>query len=158
MLFDDFYKTYKLPKKSGGNRTITAPDDKLKRLQKRILKNGFEKVTVHPAAHGFLENHSIVTNAAPHSGKEMVVNLDISGFFPNTGYPQIVKASKELANGKLSKAAALFVTDICSYHGGLPVGAPTSPYIGNIILRRADTIGRLAPYARRRAGFSFAPR
>ena len=33
---------------------------------------------------------------------------------------------------------AKLLADICCYRGALPTGAPTSPAIGNIVLRRAD--------------------
>ena len=136
--FDEFYQSYKLPKKSGGNRLISIPDNKLKRLQRRVLKTGLEEISIHKSAHGFLKKRSIVTNAKPHTGHEMVINLDISGFFPNTRYPAILKACRKLAGGHLSYGAVRFVADICSYNGSLPAGAPTSPHISNIILQPAD--------------------
>ena len=137
-VFDHLYRTYPYPKKSGGNRTITVPEPRLKRLQRRILRNGLEKVPIHRAAHGFQKGRSTVTNAAPHSGKAMVVNVDISSFFPSTVHSEIVRACRKLASGRLSHATVMLIADICSYSGGLPVGAPTSPYIGNIILQSAD--------------------
>ena len=136
--FDHLYKTHSLPKKSGGKRLITAPDPKLKRLQRRFLRNGIQNIPVHPAAHGFLKDHSIVTNAKEHTGRELVVNMDIAGFFPNTGYKHIVQACKKIAKGKLSIGAVMLVSDICSYDGGLPTGAPTSPHLGNVVLHSAD--------------------
>ena len=51
--FDDLYRTYQLPKKSGGTRTITVPHRVLRGLQRQILVNGFEAVPVHDAATGF---------------------------------------------------------------------------------------------------------
>lgn len=136
--FDALYHVYQLPKRSGGHRPITAPQPRLKRLQRRLLDRGFSQIDLHPAAHGFRSGHSIATNAQPHVGKEMVVNVDIEGFFPNTRYALIVEACKQLAGGRLSKAAVMLAADICSYGGGLPTGAPTSPAIANIVLRPVD--------------------
>ena len=136
--FDALYHTHKLPKKSGGNRLITAPEARLKRLQRKILRKGFVDIAMHESAHGFKEGRSILTNAAVHVGQRCVVNVDIQSFFPNTSYRLILKACSQLFDGDLSHAARFVLADICSYAGGLPMGAPTSPAIANIVLKSAD--------------------
>jgi retron-type reverse transcriptase len=136
--FDHHYQTHPLPKKSGGSRVVTVPDAPLKRLQRRILRNGFDEVFIHPSAHGFKRGCSILTNATPHVGKSCVVNVDVESFFPSTRYPLILKACSHLLDGRLSEGARHVVADICSYKGGLPTGAPTSPAIANLVLRPAD--------------------
>jgi retron-type reverse transcriptase len=136
--FDHLYRTYSLPKKSGGSRLVTVPNDNLKHLQRRILRNGFDKVLMHSAAHGFKSGCSILTNATPHVGKACVVNVDIESFFPSTRYPLIFKACSQLMDGDLSEGARHVLADICSFDGGLPTGAPTSPAIANLVLRSAD--------------------
>lgn len=143
--FDDSYKTYEIPKRSGGTRTITAPSTSLKRLQRRLLANGLNAIALHPAAHGFRREHSIATNASAHVGRRLVVNVDITGFFPNTKHPRILRALRHIGGGKISPMALFLLADICSYNGALPTGAPTSPAIGNIVLRSADaSIGTVA--------------
>ena len=139
MIFDHLYKTHQLPKKSGGNRTITVPDERLKGLQRKILRNGFDELFVHPSAHGFKRGRSILTNATVHVQQTLVLNVDIQSFFPNTRYKHILRASSLLLDGQLSEGAKRIVADICSYNGGLPTGAPTSPAIANLVLRAADT-------------------
>ena len=86
----------------------------------------------------FRKGRSIRDNAEPHSGKPIVVNIDISSFFPSTSYVSIVRACRTLADGQLSPGAIRLVADICTYDGGLPIGAPTSPAIANVILRQVD--------------------
>lgn len=136
--FDHLYRTHSLPKKSGGSRLVTVPDAPLRRLQRRILRNGFDDVFIHPSAHGFKSGCSILTNATPHVGKACVVNVDIESFFPSTRYPLILRACSLLLDGQLSEGACHVVADICSFDGGLPTGAPTSPAIANLVLRSAD--------------------
>lgn len=138
-VFDHLYQIHSLPKKSGGKRIITVPDERLKNLQRRILRHGFDEVFVHPAAHGFKRGRSILTNAEAHVGRPCVVNVDIESFFPNTCYENIFGACAFLLNGELSQGARHVVADICSYSGGLPTGAPTSPAVANLVLRSADT-------------------
>lgn len=136
--FDDLYLTYRLPKRAGGSRIITAPDEKLKRLQRRFLENGFDELPLHPAAHGFRKGHSIVSNAREHTGRNMVVRADISSFFPSTGYGRVLRACRLLADGTFSEGAVRLVAEICCYGGALPTGAPTSPVIGNLVLKSVD--------------------
>jgi retron-type reverse transcriptase len=137
-VFDHLYALHRIPKKSGGFREIHAPCAELKRLQSRILENGFNRLAMSRSAHGFHRGRSILTNALPHSGKACVVNVDIDSFFQTTGHNLILQATAHLANGHLSWGARLVLADILSYGGVLPTGAPTSPAIGNLVLRGAD--------------------
>lgn len=136
--FDALYQTHEIPKKSGGKRLITAPEARLKRLQKKILRKGFELMDVHDCAHGFRQGRSILTNAEAHVGKQCVVNVDISSFFPSTSYQSILKVCTLLFDGGLTPHARYLLADICSYAGGLPMGAPTSPAIANLVMHSAD--------------------
>ena len=117
---------------------ITAPSDPLKRLQRSILDHGFAALPIHPAAAGFRKGSSIRDNAARHVGQKVVVNADIHSCFPSTRHAHIVRACQSLCGGQLSPLARAFAAEICSYSGGLPTGAPTSPAILNVVLRSAD--------------------
>ena len=136
--FDALYRCYELPKKSGGNRTVTVPADALKSLQRRLLRFGFAEIPLHEAATGFRSGLSIRDNALPHVGKPLVVNVDIASFFPSTRYELVLRACRKLLGGKISPAAARLVADLCSFRGALPTGAPTSPTIANIVLTPLD--------------------
>jgi RNA-directed DNA polymerase len=137
-VFNHLYSLHRIPKKSGGFREIHAPCAELKKLQNRILKNGFDHVPMSRSAHGFHCKRSILTNATPHSGKACVVNVDIDSFFQTTGHNLIFQATAHLANRHLSYGARHALADILSHNGVLPTGAPTSPAIGNLVLRGAD--------------------
>jgi retron-type reverse transcriptase len=83
------YVNFEIPKKTGGKRTITAPDKFLKKIQRRInllLTLFFES---KPASHGFIEGRSIVTNAKIHVGKKYVLNVDLKDFFPSIHFGRI---------------------------------------------------------------------
>ena len=136
---DSRYRTYELPKRSGGVRLITAPDDRLKRLQRRLLVGAFEGIPLHDAAHGFRTRRSIATNAAQHVGQRLIVNVDIEGFFPSTGFAQVHRVCRQVDGGSISKGAARLLAEICCFRGALPTGAPTSPAVANMVLRPADT-------------------
>jgi len=135
---DGRYQTYALPKKRGGERVISVPDSHLKWLQRRIACRVLEGGEIDEAAHGFRRGRSIVTNAEPHVGQPMVVNLDIKDFFPSTSRYQVWRALDYSFGEGLSRNALHLLADICCFAGGLPIGAPTSPGLANLVLRPAD--------------------
>lgn len=151
--FDGLYSTWTLPKRKGGVRTITAPSRLLKALQRSLLDQVLSKVPVHPAATGFHPGKSIVDNAKPHVGQKVVLNVDVAGFFPGTRFGLIRHAIESAMPKWMSAEGRRLATDICSHGGGLPIGAPTSPCLANIIMRSADkAIGKVA--RRRRLAYT----
>ena len=149
------YRRFALPKKTGGERLISAPMPRLKRAQYWVLDNVLAKVPCHAAAHGFVPGRSIVSNAAPHAGQGVVINLDLKDFFPSVAYPRIKGVFTALG---YPESVATVLALLCSenvsdllevdgerfYVGGkgrdrvLPQGAPTSPMLTNILCRRLD--------------------
>ena len=147
------YVRFKVPKKTGGHRLISAPKPRLKTAQHWILRNILEKVEAHPSAHGFYEGRSIVSNAQPHVGAEAVINVDLKDFFPSISYRRVKGVFRALG---YSESAATIFALVCTepdieeveldgrtYYIALtdrhlPQGAPTSPAITNILCRRLD--------------------
>jgi retron-type reverse transcriptase len=161
------YVRFALPKKTGGVRVISAPMPRLKAAQHWVLKNVLEKVPVHDAAHGFRAGRSIVSNARPHVGAAIVVNLDLKDFFPTVVYPRVKGFFVKLG---YSEATATALALLCTEpdleeveldgqryfvaQGGrrLPQGAPTSPALTNLLCRRLD---RRLRGAARKLGFTY---
>jgi retron-type reverse transcriptase len=142
--FDDLYTTYELPKRSGGKRIISAPAVHLKIAQRALLKllyaEGFSD-----QAMGFVPGRSIRDNAAKHTGRDIVVNADVKGFFPSTSYKRVYSLSRRLCKGTLSPLAARLFSEICCHDGHLATGAPTSPAVSNLIMRDLDgSLDRIA--------------
>lgn len=147
------YIRFKIAKKTGGERLISAPMPRLKRVQTWILYNILEQIDLHEAAHGFCRGRSIVTNAEPHVGADVVINLDLQDFFPSISYKRVKGLFISL---DYSEAAATIFGLICTdaaveaveldgktYYVALgdrhlPQGAPSSPAITNLICRRLD--------------------
>jgi RNA-directed DNA polymerase len=147
------YRKFYIPKKSGGKRLISAPMPRLKQVQYWILENIFNKIAVHPAVHGFALERSIISNAQPHIGKAVVVNIDVKDFFPSIHYKRVKGLLQQLGFAeKIAVILALLcteaVTEEVTIDGKnyfvqkgnrvLPQGAPTSPAITNILCYQLD--------------------
>lgn len=146
------YRQFYIPKKSGGMRTITAPDGELKDIMLTLAFILSELYTPTPEAMAFTRGRSIVHNASQHIGQDYVFNLDLSDFFTSITAHMVERSLVELG---IPSLVARDIATICTYpiatdHHVLnvvPQGAPTSPVISNICAMTLDK--RLSGLARR---------
>lgn len=130
-----FYRTFSIPKRSGGVRTITAPHESLKTIQSWIYSNILAKTKVSKCAHGFMTKRSIVTNAQCHVHKKYLLKLDLQDFFPSIPKSFVVQVFHKF--GYTNRVSG-YLSSICCYEECLPQGAPTSPMLCNIIAFHMD--------------------
>lgn len=138
------YREFTIPKRSGGERRILAPEPGLKALQRRILRRLLARLRAHPAAMGFERDRSIVTNALAHRGQAVVLRFDVVDFFPSTSVKRLQKYFRRIG---WNRPATRLLLRLCTHEGGLPQGAPTSPRLSNLVNYRLDA--RLAGMAAR---------
>ncbi len=147
------YIRFKIPKKTGGERLISAPMPRLKNAQHWILVNILEKLELHDTAHGFRRDRSIVSNAQPHVRSDVIINFDLKDFFPSISYKRVKGLFHSFG---YSEAAATIFGLLCTepeiteveldgktYYVAmsdrhLPQGSPASPAITNLLCRRLD--------------------
>jgi len=96
------YKQFYMPKKSGGKRLISAPMPLLKNVQSWLLENILYKIEVDDVANGFVPNKSILTNAKPHVGKDLVINIDLKDFFPSINYRRVKRFWRKIVASRFS--------------------------------------------------------
>jgi retron-type reverse transcriptase len=157
------YVAFRIPKRTGGHRTILAPKKRLKAVQREIYRRFLAPQSVAPASHGFVKGRSILSNARPHIGAPLLVKADLVDFFHSIGYPRVrglfkrlghppevasllaalttapVRATVEGSKGRL--AAEYFRSGqrgAASSRRVTVQGAPTSPAIANLVCRRLD--------------------
>lgn len=146
------YRQFHIPKKSGGVRTITAPDGELKDIMLTLAFILSELYIPSPEAMAFVRGRSIVENASQHIGQNYVLNLDLSDFFTSITANMV---EHNLVKLGIAPLVARDIASICTYpvvndHHVLnvvPQGAPTSPVISNICAMTLDN--RLSGLARR---------
>ncbi len=147
------YKRFFIPKKTGGQRLISAPLPRLKAAQHWILNQVLYPVKIHDNAHGFLPKRSIVSNARPHVGAEVVINMDLKDFFPSITYVRVKGLFKALGYSEaVASVLGLICTEpdvdqveldgetwyVATGERYLPQGSPASPAITNILCAKLD--------------------
>jgi RNA-directed DNA polymerase len=133
-----FYNRYPIAKKSGKKRWIEAPLDPLKEIQNTLLHTLFYTFPVHDCAHGFIPQRSILTHAQKHVGQPFVFTLDLVDFFPSTHRTLIKSHLTPLLTPHLTSVQQDLVIDLCLLNKRLPQGAPTSPYLSNLVFKSFD--------------------
>ncbi|MCJ8291024.1 MAG: RNA-directed DNA polymerase [Crocinitomicaceae bacterium] len=130
-----FYRTFDIPKKKGGVRTIVAPYTSLLYCQRWISDEILSRFFVHDAAYAYRPNRNIVMNAEKHVGQKYMLKLDLVDFFGNITESRVRSLFQE--NG-YDKGMSFFLAGLCCLDGVLPQGAATSPSISNIVLNELD--------------------
>lgn len=132
------YKIHKIKKRNGKIRTIYEPSINLKIIQKNILHNILEDRYISKYAKAYQKNISLKDNVEVHTNKDIILKLDIKDFFDSISYMQVYcKCFKE---EYFPKTIRTLLTNLTTYQGFLPQGAPTSAYISNIIMLDFDII------------------
>ena len=153
------YKQFKIRKKKGGFRQITAPKNRsfmlILRYTNEILKSLY---TPSDYAMGFCEGRSVVDNASLHKGHNYIFNIDLKDFFPSIEQARVWKRL-QLEPFNFPVSIANLIAGLCSMkeireidgckreYYVLPQGAPTSPIITNMICDNLDK--KLAGLAKR---------
>jgi RNA-directed DNA polymerase len=147
------YVTFAIPKRRGGERLIMAPKRELKAIQRKLVDLLVGRLPVSAQAHGFLRRRSVCSNARPHCGRRVLLQLDLADFFPTVHVGRVCGLLISLGYGyTVAQTLAVLMTEARRqrvevdgqvYH--VPIssrhcvqGAPTSPGLCNAILSRLD--------------------
>jgi RNA-directed DNA polymerase len=146
-----------LARRNAPPRLIEAPKHRLKTIQRRILHELLDHVPAHDAAHGFVRGRSARTHAALHTGRAVVVRLDLEDFFACVGASRVYgifrTAGYPEAVAHLLTALCINVVPLAEWDAlprpavhdprhhrlgrrlatpHLPQGAPTSPALASL--------------------------
>lgn len=129
------YRTFQIPKKSGGSRAISAPYPALLRVQRAIARYMLSTIPIHPSAVGYRKNHSIKHHAEPHLASRDFAKFDLEDCFGSITDRLVNDIFRKWID---SDEFRFIVTSLVTDNGTLPQGAATSPYICNIALTELD--------------------
>lgn len=136
---DELYKSYKIPKKSGGYREIHAPIEALKTTCKKLdyhLSRVYEDF-LPGSAHGFITGRGIITNSIGHVQRSYVLNIDLQDFFGVVNSGRIMGMFKRYPFQFSSRLASV-LTGLVTYKNSLPQGSPSSPVLANMVCLKLD--------------------
>lgn len=138
-----FYRDFKIEKKNGKSRKIAEPLPSLKEIQYFILKEILYKQKVSKFCKSYIPKKKFREYLKFHSNEKEVVTLDIKDFFPSIKFNLIYNYFLKIG---YSRDVSLYVSCLCTYADidsekkvntsirYLPQGAPTSPYLSNLVL------------------------
>lgn len=141
-----FYRSFEIPKKSGGSRKIHASTGVLKSIQVRLADRLWEyQISVRTQrniktniSHAFEKKKSIMSNAHIHRNKYLVLNLDLERFFESIHFGRVVGYFEKNKDFTLPHDVATILAQLTCHEGHLPQGAPSSPIITNLICQILD--------------------
>ncbi len=140
---DTAYHRFPIRKRSGKLRWIDSPNALLKTCQRDLLEKLLYQLPVNAAAHGFVPGRSILTNATCHVGQAWVIVFDLKDFFPSVTRAQVDEGIRTIP--RLTEVDYDVLGRLLTKNGVLPQGAPTSPYMANLVFKSADNaLGCLA--------------
>lgn len=139
-------KLIKIPKRSGGMRSVYQPSSKLKLIQYWLIDHCLSKIDIHESAAAFFEGASIRSNAQKHSANKYFVRVDLENFFPSIRFedfiPHLEKWHKNACPDWPLNADSLKIIESTLFDKSkrLPIGFPTSPVVANIVMTSVDEL------------------
>lgn len=160
------YRWTALPRPNG-IRLVAAPKPRLKQIQRLLLRHVLAPIALHEAAHGGVPGRSVRTAVAPHAGAGTVIRVDLQSFFTSIPAGRVWNLLRfaGLPEGVAHTVTGLATTVVPdavlrAHRAGLdpqlrararvphlPIGAPTSPALANLLCYSLDR--RLAGLAER---------
>jgi len=137
----------------GKTRLLHVPSKELKILLKNILNVILYDFAISKVAHGGVLKRSIVTNAEAHIDSRSFFEIDFRNYFPSITIKMVIDCLVNLFEKRLqfgflencglisfreARGLAKIIGRLATCNGILPQGAPTSPYLQNLILYDLD--------------------
>jgi RNA-directed DNA polymerase len=138
------YKSYYIAKRAGGRRLISQPAREVKAFQHWLMSRCQNVLRVHLAAAAYVRKKSIRTNAEQHRTNEFLLKMDFLDFFPSIlgrdfRFYVAADAPWLLNEEDVGRAVRLlFFTQESDTELRLSIGAPTSPWLSNVLMYRFD--------------------
>ncbi|KKP68543.1 MAG: hypothetical protein UR66_C0005G0090 [Candidatus Moranbacteria bacterium GW2011_GWE1_35_17] len=158
-------------KKDGSIRDCYAPAEDLKALQQSILSEILHNIPVHKNLCGFVPGVAMKNGVEAHLREtrekkivgRWIVKVDIKNCFPSVKIKVLKNMFEDIFTGTLyaygvDNPAVFFefcdiLIKLTTHKGGLIQGAPTSPYLTNLVISWAGIVDDLEHYCNTRHGY-----
>lgn len=124
-----FMYIHKIESINGKERELHVPTGRLKVIQKNI-NSLLQRLELPDEIVAYRKRKSIIDNARIHKGAEYIITNDIENFYPSVYYINVYK--RFIYHG-CSPDVAKMLTELTTHKGALPVGAPSSPAVANLM-------------------------
>lgn len=138
------YKRYKIAKRNGnGSRTIAQPARELKEIQRSAVDLIRNKLPIHEAAFAYQPGKGIKQNASLHRKSSYLLKLDFNNFFMSITPTLFFNAARE-AGLDFDEEDETTLSNIFFWKLRrnsplrLSIGAPSSPFISNVVMHSFD--------------------
>ncbi len=143
------YKTHFIDKRGGrGKREISQPTKEIKYLQRLLVRDELRSLPIHDTAIGFRTGKGIRDHAQPHAAARYLLKLDFKDFFPSLKFAALEhRLAIDTTYSPIERwvlGNLLFRRASGSNVLQLSIGAPSSPFVSNYLLREFDE--RMAEY------------
>lgn len=134
------YKVFRIPKRTSGHRLIAQPSRALKEYQRAFLE--IVNLPIHKTAFAYQKNKSIKENALQHRKNQYLLKIDLENFF-NSIKPDLFWKSWENYNQNPIDQEKILIEKLLFWSINkkldrekltLSVGAPSSPWVSNVIM------------------------
>jgi len=136
------YKSYLIPKRTGGVRKIDHPSRQLKFLQRWLADNLFSRLPVHEAAYSYKKDLGIKDHAEIHQRSKYILRVDFRNFFPSIrgdDVRRVLMRNRSLLPIQISDEDLSLISLLVCKDDKLTIGAPSSPSISNAIMFDFDS-------------------
>lgn len=140
------YKTFYIPKRSGGLRQVAQPAREVKAIQRWIISELRQFLPIHPAVAAYEPGTSIQKNAILHAESRYLLKMDFTRFFPSILGPDIARHLDKHCAQQYTVEERDLIVKACTW---LPkrlsplqlcIGAPSSPFLSNSIMHEFDCL------------------
>lgn len=139
---EELFYEFKIPKHSGGLRTINAPytDFKLALTDAKEIFERDIKCLAHNAAYAYTKNRCTLDAIQVHQKNQSnwFLKIDLKDFFPSCTpeliFNQLLKIYPFACIHQNAKNQLKEIIEICCLNNGLPQGTPMSPILTNLIM------------------------
>ena len=142
----EMYTEFKIPKHTGGFRTIDAPNMELKTFMREISYTIIKtfKLLSHDSAFAYIKKRSVIDAVKEHqkNRSRWFLKIDLKDFFGSCNKDfivnQLLKVYPFAVGGADTREFLDLLAELSCLNNKLPQGTPISPWLTNLIMIEYD--------------------